>query len=206
VIVFLLLSVFGSKLVFSSVFYTKDKHLLYQAFGPTTVCLKDPLRPDSAKNRGESDVFVQFVQDFTTEEGLQVLKKWDDMACRSKFKLEIGSIGSEVIEVANLEFQTWRFVKPRKTPAAVLDVSFRNISTSSPREKDPEVIIDKGNLKIENLYPGTMVTVYFEGWIDGPDTAVDWDRMMTSFTVDEGDIDIGSPSATVFARFLTIFF
>jgi hypothetical protein len=206
VVIIILIPFFGSKLIVSSIFYTKDKHLLYQTFQPVTLCVKDPGNFNIVRRKAETDLSIQFIHDFSKEESKENLSKWSNEACRSKFKLEMGNIGSEVIESTDLEFQTWRFLIPAKAKPVYLDVRSRDISAASAREKDPDVVINKGKIKLKNLYPGTLTTVYFEGWIDGRDAAVGWDRMMTNISINEGSIDVGSPSATAFAKLLTIFF
>ena len=74
------------------------------------------------------------------------------------------------------------------------------------RLKQFEEAVNKGEVEITELYPGTLVTVKFEGWVAGPEAMVGWDRMLTDLTVNEGSLDVGNPSMTAFARLLTVFF
>lgn len=203
---FILLGVFGSKLVLSSVFYTQDKHLVYQTLGPDTTCVKDPNKPRYQVKKGDGEIIFRFFKEFTDAEKKEYLVQWSDTVCWSGFKLEMGNIGSEVIESTSFELEIWQFVKPANRSPVKPVITFRNISASEPREQDPQVSVNKGEVEITELYPGTLVTVKFEGWIDGPEAMVGWDRMLTDLKVNEGSLDVGSPSMTAFARLLTVFF
>ena len=59
---------------------------------------------------------------------------------------------------------------------------------------------------LEHIYPNTLVSIKFGGWVDGKDAAVPWEEMLTEINVDEGVIEVGNPQATAFGRLLTVFF
>jgi hypothetical protein len=205
-IVFILIPVFGSGLILSTAFYTQDRHLIYQTFAPKTVCVRKPDEVFRTTRQGERMLIHLFGTEFTSTERKDLMQKWNDVACRARFDLEMGNVGDEPIATTNIEFSTWRFAGGSNVPPVTVKVGVRNLSSSSPREKDPLVKQSKGKVTIENIYPNTLVTLSFTGWLDGKDSEVGWDRMMTDINVDEGVIDVGSPSSTAFARLLTIFF
>jgi len=205
--VFILIPMFGSSLILSTAFFSKDKHLIYQTLAPKTLCVQ---KPDAVigqvRRQDENMLTALFFNEFNMSERKELKRKWNDVACRSSFELEMGNVGDEPIAITNIEFSTWRFARGSSVPPVTIEVGVRNISSSSPREKDPVIRQSKGKVTIENIYPETLVTLSFSGWIDGKDSEVGWDRMMTGINVDEGVIDLGSPSATGLVRLLTIFF
>jgi hypothetical protein len=203
-----LLPFLGSKIVLSSVFVTRDHHLVYQTFKPNEVCADIYKIRQTGRIRGEGPgkVYVRFEQEFSKQEGKTLLKRWNNIACRSSYTLELGNIGSETISLSELDFQTHQFQRGEKSPPVLLEILVQDISAASPRESDPEYQQQKGKLRISNLAPGTMMTIRFGGWINGKGTSPEWPRMMTRLDIGEGEVEIGSPSATAFAKFLTIFF
>jgi len=203
---FLLIPIFGSSLLLSTAFFTRDKHLIYQTFAPKTVCVRKPDEFVGQARQDEAMLRHLFITEFTKSERKDLMHKWNDVACRSSFSLEMGNVGEEPIAITNIEFSTWRFTGGSGVPPVTIKVGVRNISSSSPREKDPVVKQSKGEVTIENVYPDTLVTLSFAGWLGGKGSEVGWDKMLTDIHVDEGVIDVGSPSATTFVRLLTFFF
>ena len=205
--VFILIPLFGSSLILSTAFFARDRHLIYQTLAPKTLCVE---RPDEFTGRAfrqnEKMLIHLFHSEFNRSERKDAMQKWNDVACRASFRLEMGNVGDEPIALTKLKFSTWHFAKGSEVPPVTVDVGVSNISSSSPREKDPVVSQSKGEVTIENIYPDTLVTLSFAGWLDGKDSEIGWNRMMTDINVDEGVIDVGSPSATGLVRLLTVFF
>ena len=160
------------------------------------------LAPHSNTGRELADIFYH---DFTKAEKKQVLEKWNNEACRAMYEMELGNIGDEPV-TANLRFATRSFVMGSRTPELIVYRYFRNLSSATPREQDPAVKQEKGMFTLENIYPNTLVTIKFGGWIDDKDSAESWEAVLTEINVDEGLVEVGDPTATVFGRLLTAFF
>lgn len=204
-IVFILVPIFGSSFLISTVFYTKDKHLVYETLSSRTVCVKNPTNILEMYSNTDKDLFEIFWRDFNEEEKQQLLKKWNNVACRAIYEMELGNIGDEPV-TANIVFATWRFVTGSRNPNVLVYPKFRDLSATTDREQNPEVKQEKGKYRLENIYPGTLVSLKFGGWIDGKDSAEGWEGMLTDINVDEGVVEVGDPRATTFGRLLTVFF
>lgn len=205
-ILFVLLPVFGSGLILSTAFYTQDRHLIYQTLDPKTVCLERPDEYFGSVKQDERMLIHLFITEFDKAEREELMQQWDGIACRSRFSMEMGHVGDEIIPVTRVKFATWRFADGSKVPPVLVEVGVRNLSSSSPRAGDPVIRQSKGEVTIENLHPETLVTLSVSGWLAREHSEAGWERMMTGVDVDDGVVDAGNPSATAFARLLTIFF
>ncbi len=204
-IVFILIPFFGGNLLLSSVFYTRDQHLVYQTLPVRTICVEDPGATYAMRTTAEQQLLKFFFDDFTYQERKQLLNQWNNVICRAVYEMELGNIGDETI-TANLEFATPHFVTGSKNPRFIVYQYFRDLSSSTPREQDPLVKQENGRVRLENIYPNTLVSLKFGGWVEGQDAAQDWPGTLAGINVDEGVVEVGNPLATAFGRLLTLFF
>ena len=205
-IVLVLLIIFGDKLNIGSAFFKHEKHLVYQTLPHQTICARQASGIMSTAKPAAAKVMAAFDTDFSRAEQKSLMQRWNQLACRSSFTMEVGNVGTHPIGVTRIELNTQRFVQGSLAEPQPIRYEIRNISASTRRERDPVIKQTGGTVVIENLYPETLVELSFSGWIDGKASEAGWEVMMRDIQVDQGNIDIGSPSATAFARLLTVFF
>ena len=204
-IVFLLLPFFGSKILITSIFYAEEKHVVYQTLTSKTVCVHDPTNLKAMQTNTELDLYGLFYTDFTDEEKKRWLEKWNNTACRATYEMELGNIGEQPM-TASFEFAISRFVERSKFNRVSVLSNYHNLSASNVRAQDPVASQQGGTLTLKDIYPHTLVTLRFGGWVDGVSSKVNWDEMLISVNSDDGIVEVGDPQATVFGRLLTALF
>lgn len=199
-IIFVLLS--SSMLIFSAILSTHDQHLVYQTPGPTKICGNIPkLGKRMTKEQGQ--LLVQFEDDFSSQERKKLLKRWNNIACRAMFSMELGNVGSQTIALAALDFNTSRFFQGEIPQPVFIQTQVEDISAESPRESNPQIQHNGGLLRIANLQPGTRVRINFSGWLDGNRKSIQWREMLTRIDIGKGRLETGNVSSNAFTRFLT---
>ena len=204
-LVFILLPIFGGNFLLSTVFYSKDKHLVYQTLTSRTVCLANPDDIMAPRNPADDELADIFYHSFTVEEKKELMEKWDNVACRAVYEMELGNIGDEPV-TAHLRFATGKFVTGKRNSQLIVYRYFRNLSAATRREQDPKVKQENGIFTLQDIYPNTHITLKFGGWVDDKDAADSWELVLADINVDEGTVEVGDPLATAFGRLLTIFF
>lgn len=205
-----LLPIFGSSLVISSIFFSADKHVLYERVMGRKVCLDMLAILDGAVpsiRQDQKSALIQF-QDYGMSDWTYA-KAHPDEICVQKYILYLGHVGDESIEDLTIDFneETLTTIFPDADPHLhMLDI-VQNISAANERDNDPHITQDDGyDFHVSRLAPGTYVQIDFVGWFPDQREPASWDDLLNKIEMAEGKIEQGNPRATAIARALSFFF
>lgn len=202
-----LLLFFGGELVMSSLFFSRDRHVIYQVLGPLRECFNTrPFRGVSTDpvTMRQQEMNYEFTSDYkTTDRSFNPYDLVGDELCRHGYAINLGNVGEEVLEEVSLRFASEDLAAlfPDGAPTRHLRFDYSNLSAATPRDRDPQGALGPdGVFRVRDFAPGTLVTIRFAAWL-GPEREVTaWETVLRGVEAPDAAIDEGDPRATSLGR------
>lgn len=217
VVIGVLVLVFGIKLDVRSLFFAPDRLILYQSTIEPGRCIDAAEMTDPRARRfkrysqAEEWSYAKLTSRYSGRDIETVLAAVRSARlCPHVYATIMGHVGTE--PVAEVELRMDRALLRGLVHVEVdrnLQVRVRDLNASAPRDGDPGILreVRDGEVVIglRDIAPGTLVRIYFDGWIGPGRVPPAWDQLGLSVEAGgEATLRRGDPRATALGRSLDV--